>query len=198
MVCVSLLAIGFGVPASLAVSEDCRKAAFESVWAQKVRVMQAWDRDPKNRAYVERHKLKTADLSPATAALREQMLKGLDLACGVESIAQPSAGVIGDADQLARLVAAGDSLTVAVPREQDVVPSELRGVIAKDDLPVYDSPERVFDGKTQAAGGWFGVWGGYWPRMPVTVPVAVAPEPAGGVLMATGMFVLMYWLRRRA
>jgi hypothetical protein len=200
VVLFAALTLFCAVPVSVAVSEDCRKAAFDLVWKAKVRAMQAWDNDPKHRAYVERHKLKTADRSPATAALKARMLKGIDLACGVESIARPTASAAGGEEQLSRLVAAEDLFAAAVPREQDVVPAELRGVIAKDELPVYDSPERVYDGGVQAPGGWYGGWfaapvGGQLASITPVVPIAATPEPAGAWLALTGVVCLGFLLR---
>lgn len=200
VVLFAALTLFCAVPVSVAVSEDCRKAAFDLVWKAKVRAMQAWDNDPKNRAYVERHNLKTADLSRATAALRARMLKGLDLACGVESITQSTASAVGGADQLSQLVAAEDLFAAAVPQEQEVVPSELRGAIAKDELPVYDSPERVYDGGVQAPGGWVGGWvaapmGGQMATITPVVPTASTPEPAGQWLVLTGLVCLGFLLR---
>lgn len=200
VVLFAALTLFCAVPVSVAVSEDCRKAAFDLLWKAKVKAMQTWDSDPKHRAYVERHKLKTADLSRATAALRARMLKGLDLACGADSLAQLSASGMGGADQLSQLVAAEDLFAAAVPREQDVVPAELRGVIAKNELPVYDSPERVYDGGVQAPGGWFGGWvaapmGGQMATITPVVPIAPTPEPAGQSLVLTGLVCLGFLLR---
>lgn len=200
MVLLSALTLFCAVPVSVAVARNCRKAAFDLIWKAKVRAMQTWDNDPKHHAYVERHRLKAADLSRSTTALKARMLKGLDLACGVETIEQPGGGVVGAADRLAQLIAAGDSLTVAAPQEQDVVPSELHSAIAKDALPVYDNPERNYDGDVPVSGGWFGGWvgapiGGQLATVTPVVPIAPTPEPAGAWMVLTGVVCLGFMLR---
>jgi hypothetical protein len=165
--------------------------------------MKAWDNDPKNRVYVEKHKLKTSDLSRATAALRARMRKRFDLACGPDSILQPEdLGALGQlvVEQLPTEV--HDGLVAFSEEDQDVIPSDLRGIIPQSDLPQYDSPERVFDGGAQGSGGWFGGWGGYGVSTPPSgpgVPVlpVPTPEPSELLLMSTGMFGLAFWSWRR-